>query len=188
MGRANQRIRTEIAKAEVSPILLVRLLNIPSVAEPTTYESLYLTDCDYDVTNESNVTVRWFNENDQPQDYTICGVKFEQVSVSTDNQIETSNLSIDNVNRAFSAVAQFYQLNGVEVQVYRGFRNLLQYPDGAQMLFVGTLKKVVISETEIHAEVWADFSLKRRCPRRLYSLTDFPYIPTIKDIRQVYRG
>ena len=55
------------------------------------------------------------------------------------------------------------------------------------MLFVGTLKKVVISETEIHAEVWADFSLKRRCPRRLYSLTDFPYIPTIKDIRQVYR-
>lgn len=188
MSRAGTKVKGEIAKAEIAPVLLVRILNIPEVLNPATKHSLYLTDCDYDVNSGSHTDIWWFDENNINKLYTSCGIKFESVQVTTDTQIETSTLSIDNVDRAFSSYAQYTTLNGVEVQIFRGFRELLGYPDGAQMLFTGHLKKVVISENALQAEVWADFSLKQRCPRRLYSVTDFPYIPASKDVRQVFRG
>lgn len=188
MSRASTRVKAEIAQSEIAPILLVRILNIPSVANPAVKESLYLTDCDFDAQTGSKTDIKWFNESGAAQIYQSCGCKFEQVEVGTDNSISTSTVSLDNVDRTFSAMAQYYKLNGVEVHVFRGFRELLAYPDGAQLLFVGHLKKAIISEHSIQAEIWADFSLKRRCPRRLYWVNDFPYIPAAKDVRRVYRG
>ena len=48
MSRASARVKAEIVQAEIAPILLVRILNIPRVANPAAKESLYLTDCDFD--------------------------------------------------------------------------------------------------------------------------------------------
>ena len=188
MSRASARVKAEIVQSEIAPILLVRILNMPRTDNPASKESLYLTDCDFDAVTKSHTDINWFNENGTAEKYYSRGVKFEQVQVSTDNTIETSTISLGNVDRTFSALAQFYKLNGVEVHVFRGFRDLLAYPDGAQLLFVGHIKKAVITESAINAEVWADFSLKKKCPRRFYCINDFPYIPAAKDVRRVYRG
>ena len=141
MSRAGGRYKSEAIKPAVSPVLLVRILNIPEVLNPDVKHSLYLTDCDYDAGSGSHTDIWWFDENNQPKLYQSCGVRFEAVEISTDTEIDTSTLSIDNVNRTFSALAQYGKLNGSEVQIFRGFRELLAYPDGAQMLFTGHLKK-----------------------------------------------
>ena len=187
MPRASGRFKNEAIKSEVSPVLLVRILNIPEVMNPAVKHSIYLTDCDFDAVTGSHTDIWWFDENNNPKLYRSCGIKFESVEVSTDTDIDTSTLSIDNVDRSFSALAQYGKLNGVEVHVFRGFRELLAYPDGAQMIFIGHLKKVMIGEHSIEGEVWADFSLKTRVPRRMYWVRDFPYLPASKDVRETLR-
>lgn len=188
MGRASNRVKGIIGEAELSPILFFRILNVPRIDDPTDTESLYLTDCDYDPESKSRNEIDWFDEKGLAQKYVSCGISFEQVAVTTDNTIETSRIKLDNVNRQFSAMAQFFKLNGVAVQVLRGYRELLAYPDGAQLLFAGELKKVLINEYSLDAEVWSSFSLNVRIPRRLYDVGNFPYIPAAKDVRRVYRG
>lgn len=188
MSRASNRVKGIIGESELSPILFFRILNVPRIDDPTDKESLYLTDCDFDPTTESRESISWFNENNIPQVYTSCGISFEQVAVTTDNTIETSRIKLDNVNRQFSAMAQYYKLDGVAVQVLRGYRELLAYADGAQLLFAGEIKKVYIHEYALEAEVWSSFSLNTQIPRRTYDIGNFPYIPAAKDVRRVYRG
>jgi len=183
MPRASSRFKTEMVKSEVSPVLLVRVLNIPKVEDPEDTASLYLTDCDYDAATGSHTDIWWFDENDNPVQYRSCGLTFDSVKLDMTNEIPSTKLSIDNVDRQFSALAQYYKLNGVEVQVWRGFRNLLNYPDGAQLIFRGHLQKVLINEYSIQADVWADFSLKQLVPKRLYWTNLFPYLPASRDPR-----
>lgn len=180
------KVKEEIVKSEVAPVLLVRILNIPEVLNPSSTHSLYITDCDFDAYSGSHTDTWWFDEFNAPRLYSSCGVTFESVEVSTENEFSTSTISIDNVDRAFSALAQHGKLNGVEVQIYRGYRNLLEYVDGAQMIFIGHLKKVLISDHSLQGEVWADFSLKTKVPRRMYWVKDFPYLPASKDVRETF--
>lgn len=187
MPRGNSTFNAEIAKDELAPILLVRILDIPEVENPNVTHSLYLTDCDYDPVTGSHTDIGFFDEDGNPQVYSSCGLSYEQCEVDTDNTIETVYVRLDNVTREFSAYAQYVRLNGVTVHVLRGFRNLLNTPDGAQMLFCGRIRQALINETAIQLTVWADFSLKKKVPRRLYWVNDFPYIPAAKDVRVTMR-
>ena len=56
MSRAGADYITEAANAEVSPILLVRVLDIPLINDPSTKVSLYLTNFQTDI--------GFFDEND----------------------------------------------------------------------------------------------------------------------------
>jgi hypothetical protein len=92
-------------------------------------------------------------------------------------------LKIDNVDRAFSALAQLYQLQRIEIHVLRAFRNTLATADGAVYLFIGHSQAPVISESFIELSVKTDFSLNQKLPRRVFWTRDFPYLPASKDIR-----
>lgn len=187
MPRASERFKGEAIKEEVHPVLLVRLLDIPEVVNPEVKHSLYLTDCDFDPVTGSRTDVGWFDEEGFPQIYTSCGIRFEQCEVDKESTIDTVNVVIDNVSREFSALAQTVRLNGVTVHVWRGFKDLLAYPDGAQLLFIGRIKQALINEYALSLSVWADFSLKKKAPRRMYWVNLFPYLPASKDVRQVHR-
>lgn len=188
MPRANERFMGEAAKSAVSPVLLVRILRMPEVLNPAVVHDLYLTDCDYDPVTLSGSDVWFYDESGAPCLYLSCGCKFEQVSVSKENEIATASLSIDNVSRTFAALAQHVDLERAEVQVLRGFRELLGYPDGAQTLFVGRLRKPVVNEASIKSDVWADFTLKLKITRRMYWTNLFPYLPASKDVRETLRA
>lgn len=188
MPRGTTHFNAQMVSAEVSPVLLVRLLDIPEIADPSTTHSLYLTDCEEDPVTGSTTEVDYFDEDGDAQVYTPCGLAFESVSMSKETEVPTARITMDNVPRAFSALAQYAKLNGVRVHVLRAFRETLKHTDGAQTLFIGHLKKVTIGEYSISADVWADFSLKRRCPRRLYWSNLFPYLPSTKDPRNVEVG
>ena len=69
MSRASTRVKAEIAQAEIAPILLVRILNIPRTDNPAVKESLYLTDCDFDPVTQSHTDINWFNENGTAEKY-----------------------------------------------------------------------------------------------------------------------
>lgn len=180
MPRASERFKTEASGSSVEPVYLVQLVNIKSISPNYNDDCLYLTD--------SKTPVMWFDEDGIEVEYAPCGLRYENNEVSSNNSISSSKLSLDNVTRKFSALAQYYDLNGTLVNVYRGFRELLPYRDGAQLLMAGKLKKVIINETSIEAEVWTDFSLATQVPRRLYSVNDFPYLPKSKNVREIYTG
>lgn len=187
MPRATSTFKTEAGKDELAPILLVRILDMPEVLVPATKHSLYLTDCDQDPTSGSREAVSFFDENGDPQIYLPCGLSYEQCEASMDSSIESVQVSVDNVDRSFSALAQYVILNGVTVHVLRAFRNLLYTEDGAQLIFSGRIRQALINEHSIQLAIWADYSLKKRAPRRMYWINDFPYIPASKDVREIMR-
>jgi hypothetical protein len=178
MPRGSAVFNQEAAKPEVAPVLLVRVLNIPDIATPTIRQSLYLTDCEVDTL--------WYGEGGAPKVYMSCGLTYSSVNRSTKNEIDSCTLRIDNVNLAFTALAQHAELNGVEVHVLRGFRNTLHSPDGAQYVFAGKIKACRIGQTSFDATVTTGFSLSTRVPRRIYWPMEFPHIPSSKDPANVF--
>ena len=98
MSRAGAAYIAESANDELKPILLVRALNIPQVNNPSVMVSLYLTNAQSDIS--------FFNENDEVQLYTACALSYDQVQASTDNEIGTVNVRLDNVSGTFTSLAK----------------------------------------------------------------------------------
>ena len=175
MSRAGADYITEAANAEVSPILLVRVLDIPLINDPSTKVSLYLTNAQSDIS--------FFNENDEVQLYTACALSYDQVKASTDNEIGTVNVRLDNVSGTFTSLAKDYVLRGVRMHLLEAFQDTLLSPAGARWIFQGHIEKAIIGMSAIEVMVKADFSLATRVPRRLYWVKDFPHLPSAKDPR-----
>lgn len=177
MARAGEDYIEESASAEVSPILLVRVLDIPLIADPSTKVSLYLTN--------SKTDVAFFDEDDVAETYTACALTYDQVRASTDNEINSVTLRLDNVSGDFTSLAKDYVIKGVRVQLLETFADTLTSPAGARTLFEGHLERANITISSIEIQVMADFSLSVRIPRRLYWVRDFPHIPSAKDPRTI---
>jgi len=177
MARAGEAYKEEAAKPEVTPILLVRVLDIPLIADPLTKDSLYLTN--------SKTPVAFFDENDTAKTYNACALTYDQVKASTDNEISSVTLRLDNVGGAFTSLAKDYTIKGVRVQLLEAFADTLTSPAGARTLFEGHIEKANITISSIEIQVTADFSLSVKIPRRLYWVRDFPHLPSAKDPRTV---
>ena len=177
MARAGEVYKEEAAKPEVTPILLVRVLDIPLIADPSIKDSLYLTN--------SKTPVAFFDENDIAKTYAACALTYDQVKASTDNEISSVTLRLDNVGGAFTSLAKDYTIKGVRVQLLEAFADTLASPAGARTLFEGHIEKANITISSIEIQVMADFSLSVRIPRRLYWVRDFPHLPSAKDPRTV---
>lgn len=177
MARAGEDYIEESASAEVSPILLVRVLDIPLIIDPSTKVSLYLTN--------SKTDVAFFDEDDVAETYAACALTYDQVRASTDNEINSVTLRLDNVSGSFTSLAKDYVIKGVRVQLLETFADTLTSPAGARTLFEGHIEKANITISSIEIQVMADFSLSVRIPRRLYWVRDFPHLPSAKDPRTV---
>jgi len=184
MPRGNPTFNAEAVRPEIFPVTLLRILNIPERINPDVTHSLYLCD--------SNSDLIWFDENRAQQVYTACGFKYSSVAVSQDTPISQGTLTLGNVDRRFSSLAQYAVLRGAEVHLFRGFVNKLDSEDGAQLLFLGHLDAAKFTDdgetSNIEVTIRADFSLQMQVPRRTYWVNDFPYIPAAKDVRKVYVG
>jgi hypothetical protein len=177
MARAGEDYIEESASEEVTPILLVRVLDIPLINDPSTKVSLYLTN--------SKTDVAFFDEDDVAETYTACALTYDQVRASTDNEINSVTLRLDNVSGSFTSLAKDYVIKGVRVQLLETFADTLTSPAGARTLFEGHIEKANITISSIEIQVTADFSLSVRIPRRLYWVSDFPHIPSAKDPRTI---
>ena len=175
MSRAGAAYIAESANDELKPILLVRALDIPQVNNPSVKVSLYLTNAQTDIS--------FFNENNASQLYTACALSYDQVAASTDNEIGTVNVRLDNVSGTFTSLAKDYVLRGARVHLLETFADTLGSPDGARWIFQGHIERATISISAVEVLVKADFSLSTRVPRRLYWVKDFPHLPSAKDPR-----
>lgn len=144
-------------------------------------ESLYLTDYQ----EKGVATIDFFDENWNPCQYVCCNVKYDSIEVGADNTVNEVNITIDNVDRTFSALAQYYRLQGVEVHVLVAERSVLDTPEGAVMKFAGKLKEARINEHSIIIRVTSGYTLSCLIPKLMYDSKHFPYIPSAKDPRQV---
>jgi len=176
MPRGGASFRGRMGASAVSPINLVRVLNIPAKNDPSTKISLYLTDCETDVTA--------YNEEGATQVYTGVALSYDEADSSTQNEVGQCRVRIDNLDSRFTALAKTAALNGVEVHVLTGFRDTVSSPDGCSVKFQGHVENCLISEHSVEAVCHTDFSLKTRIPRRLYWVVDFPHLPSSKDPRQ----
>jgi len=182
MPRGSSTFHVAASKDEVAPVLLVRILNLKHIIDGST-QSLYLTDY-----QEPNVlTIDFFDEHGNPQDYACCNVRYDHVEVSTDNTLSEVEVTIDNVDRTFSAAAQYYKLHGAQVHVLTAERSVLHSPEGAIMRFAGPIREARINEHMIKLRVTNGYSLYSRIPKRLYDSKHYPYIPSAKDPRTLQR-
>lgn len=177
MARAGEDYITEAANAEIEPILLVRVLDIPQLADASTTVSLYLTNSQDDVD--------FFDENDDTKTFVGCALTYDKVKTGTDNEISAVTLRLDNISGAFTSLAKDYVLKGARIQLLETFADTLDSPAGARTLFEGHIEKASINISAIEIQVTADFSLAVKVPRRLYWVRDFPHLPSAKDPRTV---
>jgi len=184
MPRGTDTFNAATQSDEIRPVTLLRILDIPETSTPENTHSLYLCNHTSDLI--------WFDETGAQQVYTACGFNYSEVQVTKDTPISQGTLTLANVDKRFSALAQYATLRGAEVHLYRGLRDELDTPDGAQLLFLGHLDAVKftygVDTSDIEVTVKADFSLQTQVPRRTYWVNDFPYIPAAKDVRKVYVG
>ena len=182
MPRGSSTFHVAASKDEVAPVLLVRILNLRHLTDGST-QSLYLTDY-----QEPDVfMIDFFDENGNPREYTCCNVSYDHVEVGTDNTLSEVEVTIDNVDRTFSAAAQYYKLHGTQVHVLTAERSVLHSPEGAIMRFAGPIREARINEHMIKLRVTNGYSLYSRIPKRLYDSKHYPYIPSAKDPRTLQR-
>lgn len=175
---ASEEFKQAAEQDVVRPVHLVRVLEIPPV-NPATHETdyLYLTDADTNVT--------WFDEFGNSQTYYSCGMTVEEAERSKDQTTDQCHISLDNVDNRFTALAQYYKLNGVYVEVYLGFQDTLDSDTGATLKFCGRIRSITIGQTQIDAVVSQGFDSMNKVPRRICWTSLFPYIPSAKDPREL---
>lgn len=187
MPRANKAYMGAAVKEVVAPIILLRILNIPHLTDGTK-ESLYLTDyIERTEDGEIHKSVEFFDEDWYPQTYYAANISYTPVEVSTDNTVSSVTITLDNVPRDFSALAQYYELNGVMVHLLSATRDTLSTPEGAVMKFAGKIREIKISEYAISFEIRIGYTLADLAPKKMYHVSDFPYIPSAKDPRSIFR-
>lgn len=182
MPRGTSIYNTSVSNVEVSPILLVRFIDMQHKTDGT-YESLYITD----YVDKNINTLRFYDENGEACDYICMNVTYDQIEVSSDSMLSEANITIDNVTREFSSLAQYYNLQGTMVHVLSATRETLSSPDGAVMKFAGRIHDIHISEYNIQLSIRPGYSLYDLAPKLMYDSIRFPYIPASKDIREVIR-
>ena len=160
MPRSAGEYMGAVVGAHIAPILLIRAINIPTIADPTTTVSVYLTDADE--------TISFFDELGNPEAYLPCGMSFDALSVEKSAEVKSLNLRLDNVSREFCTLVNQVNLSGVEVQFLRATRDELASPECAQVIIVGHVNSWTISESEIDIEVIVPLSLEQRVPRRMF--------------------
>jgi len=146
--------------AQIAPLYLLRVLDMPTIADPNTTISAYFTDAEE--------AISFFDEDGNAEAYLPCGMRFDALTVEKTSEVKSLIIHIDNVSRDFCALAAQVNLLGVEVQVLRATRDALTTPDCAQVVLVGHVNSWTVTETEIEVEVIVPLSLEQRVPRRMF--------------------
>ncbi len=125
------------------------------------YISLYFS--------QTRQNVEFFDENGDSAIY-LGNPKlgYQSIERSMKGQVDGARIFMSNVKAEFAELARFAELNGVQVQVLRGFLDSLASEDGFQLLFAGRVTKVVISETSFDAECVSEISMEPTVPARYY--------------------
>ena len=160
MGRSTGHF-SELASMEASsPVLLLRVLDLPSISNPQQLTSLYFTDAE--------TFIDFFDENGNPEAYIPVGLSFDKVTVDNSGSMVSFRVKLDNVSRDFCTLAGSVRVQGAQLQLLRAFREDLSNPDAGQTLISGIIQAWTITEKSIEAEVTSPVALSMRAPQRLY--------------------
>ena len=160
MGRSTGHF-SELASMEASsPVLLLRVLDLPSISNPQQLTSLYFTDAE--------TFIDFFDENGNPEAYIPVGLSFDKVTVDNSGSMVSFRVKLDNVSRDFCTLAGSVRVQGAQLQLLRAFREDLSNPDAGQTLISGIIQAWTITEKSIEAEVTSPVALSMRTPQRLY--------------------
>ncbi len=160
MGRASGQYVQAASPDAVSPVLLLRVLDMPPFSNPEEKTSGYFAD--------SEEFLSFFDEAGNPEAYAPVGLSFDKVSCDNGNKVVSFVLKLDNVSRDFCALASQVQIKGCRVELLRAFREDLSDPEAAQTIMAGSIQGWSITEYSIEADVTAPLNLPMRTPQRLY--------------------
>ncbi|MEG1836615.1 MAG: hypothetical protein RR203_02510 [Synergistaceae bacterium] len=169
---------------------MLRIIDVPKLNSPSETLSLYFNNITPDqetwdkwTFDNDGAYIDWINEKGTVSRYYSIGFTYSGNERSTDNSIDSITVKVDNINQRWSVVANQYILNNAQVEVWRCFRNTLDFnEDGGQLIFAGHVKSALIGDAAIDLNITPDFSLKKPAPRRMYWPSDFPYLPSSKSI------
>lgn len=158
--RADGAYTVAVGGAQIAPLILLRVIDMPTKADPNTKVSVYLTDAEE--------AISFFDEAGNAEAYLPCGMGFDAFTVEKTSEVKSLNVRLDNVSREFCTLISQVELAGVMVQILRATRDSLSTPDCAQVVLVGHINSWTVTETEIEAEIIVPVSLEQRVPRRMF--------------------
>ena len=139
---------------------MVRVLDMPSKADPLVLTSAYFVDAEE--------FISFFDENGDPEVYVPVGLSFDGISVDNGNQVTSFKVRMSNVTREFCAMASQVELQGCTLELLLAFREDLGSPDAAMMLCSGPIQAPSINEGRIEVQVSGPMNLPIRTPQRPY--------------------
>jgi len=148
----------EARKNSTSPITFLRIPNIPHV-DGSGSTSIYFCDADEPLS--------FFDESGNPEAYLPVGIHFESIHQDNSNKMVNFRVRIDNVSRDLCALVALARLDGTQVEILRGYRNLLDDPSYAQPLIRGVIQSFHVDEYEVQLDVTSPVALSQKVPRRL---------------------
>lgn len=158
--RASGEYMGAVAGKAIAPILLVRVLNMPTLADPAVKVSAYFTDAEE--------SISFFDEAGGAEVYLPVGMEFGPLSTENSSEVKSLNVKMDNVSREFCTLVAQVELSGVEVHFLRATRDELSSPECAQVIIVGRINAWTVTESQIEAEIIVPLSMEQKVPRRLY--------------------
>ncbi len=158
--RASGEYMGAVAGKAIAPILLVRVLNMPTLADPAVKVSAYFTDAEE--------SISFFDEAGGAEVYLPVGMEFGPLSAENSSEVKSLNVKMDNVSREFCTLVAQVELSGVEVHFLRATRDELSSPECAQVIIVGRINAWTVTESQIEAEIIVPLSMEQKVPRRLY--------------------
>jgi len=100
--------------------------------------------------------------------YTAWAVRRSEVSRTADGKADKVGLSLDNTNRGFTSLMQYYRLTNCECNIRQVFRNLLTAGND-RLLFSGYLANPILDSNNFSIDVVQHiYTLQIQCPRRMY--------------------
>jgi hypothetical protein len=160
MGRASGRFVQAASADAISPLLFLRILDLPNRENPANVSSAYFVDAEE--------IVSFFDEHGDPEAYVPAGIKYDRISNDNSNKVGSNRVRVDNVNRETCDLVRTVEPRGCRCQLFFALREDLGSPDAILFLAEGLIQAVSVSEYALEAELTAPLVLQMRTPQRLY--------------------
>lgn len=160
MGRASGRFVQAASADAISPLLFLRIIDLPNRENPEALSSAYFVDAEQ--------IISFFDEHGDPEAYVPAGIKYDRISNDNSNKVGSNRVRVDNVNREICDLVRTVEPRGCRCQLFFALREDLGSPDAILFLAEGLIQAVSVSEYALEAELTAPLVLQMRTPQRLY--------------------
>jgi hypothetical protein len=168
MSRASSEYKTAAAESAIKTAWLVAIPELPKINDPSTTIELFFTSWPEGIVYDGDT-------------YLPSPLHVDPPKISQDMERSSGSAALCNLGNEFSAYAKQYRIKDSKIVVLHGILTATGWV--VLPSFTGIMDAPSIEEQQISVSISNGRSVTMLLPRILYSVRDFPHLPSAKDPR-----